>query len=94
MDLKRPSYQRTDEAILILLAVVIFTVVGTYSFTGQRAISQKPNDICSKTVRLALEYIENCWSGVLSVAFSCLEGQILVQKFTKFDNACITTRTK
>ena len=54
-------------------------------FTGQRAISQKMNDVCNKTLRLALEYVENCRSRVSSVAFSCLDGQILVHKFPKFD---------
>ena len=50
-------------------------------FTGQRAISQKLNDVCNKTFRLALEYVENCQSRVSFVAFSCLDSQILVQKF-------------
>ena len=54
-------------------------------FTGKRAISQKLNDVCNKTLRLALEYVENCRSRVPFVAFSCLHGQILVQKFPKFD---------
>ena len=54
-------------------------------FTGQRAISQKLNDVCNQTLRLALEYVENCRSRVSFVAFSCLDGQILVHKFPKFD---------
>ena len=39
----------------------------------------EPNDVCNKTLRLALERAENCQSGVW---FSCLDGQILVQKFS------------
>ena len=54
-------------------------------FTGQRAISQKLNDVWNKTLRLALEYVENCRSRVSFVAFGCLDSQILVQKFPKFD---------
>ena len=54
-------------------------------FTGQQAISQKLNDICNKTLCLALEYVKNCQSRVSFIAFSCLDGQILVQKFPKFD---------
>ena len=56
-------------------------------FTGQQAISQKLNGICNKTLRLALEYIwvENRRSRVSFVTFSYLDGQILVQKFPKFD---------
>ena len=34
---------------------------------------------------LALEYFENCQSRVSFVTFICLDGQILVQKFSKFD---------
>ena len=39
--------------------------------TGKRAISQKLNDVWNKTLRLVLEYVENCRSRVpssLSVA--------------------------
>ena len=54
-------------------------------FTGQRAISQTLNDVCNKTLHLALEYVVNCRSRVLFVAFSCLDSQILVQNFPKFD---------
>ena len=71
---------------LILLVAVILQGQkswGVYSFIGQRAISQKQNDSCSKTLCLALEYIKNCQSGVLFVALGCLDGQILVWKFTK-----------
>ena len=64
-----------------------------YSFIGQRDISQKQNDSCSKTLCLAVEYVKNCQSGVLFVALSCLDGQILVWKFTKFNHVCITIRT-
>ena len=60
-------------------------VVECVQFTGQRAISQKLNDVCNKTLRLALEYVENCRSRVSFVAFDCLDSQILVQKFPKFD---------
>ena len=35
---------------------------GVYSFTRQRAISQKLNNVCN---RLAFEYVENCWAGAL-----------------------------
>ena len=40
------------------------TVVRCVRFTGQRAISQKPNDPCNKTLRLALEYVLSIWSVV------------------------------
>ena len=53
-----------------------------YTFAGQGAISQNLNDACNKTLCLALEYIKNCSSGTLFVALGCLDGQILVQKFT------------
>ena len=66
----------------------------TCRFIGQRTISQKRNDSCSKTLRLAVEYVKNCQSGVLFVALSCLDGQILVQKFTKFNHVCITVHTR
>ena len=56
-------------------------------FTGQRAISQKPNEVRNKMLRLALEYVENCRSRVSFVAFSCLDGQVLVQKFPKLDRS-------
>ena len=49
------------------------------------SISQKLNDVCNKTLRLALEYVENCQSRLSFVAFGCLDSQILVQKFPKFD---------
>ena len=32
---------------------------------------------------LALEYVENCRSGVSFVAFCCFDGQILIQKFAQ-----------
>ena len=71
-----------DGAIFwILLAVVILQrrkLVRCVQFTGQRAISPIPNDICSKTLRLVLEYVENCQSRISFVAFGCLDGQILV----------------
>ena len=48
-----------DGAILkISLAVVIYRGEkswGVYSFTGQRVVSQKPNDASKKTLRQALE---------------------------------------
>ena len=56
-------------------------------FTGEWTISQKLNNVCNKTLRLALEYVENCRSKLSFVAFSCLDGQILVQKFPKFDRS-------
>ena len=55
-----------DGAIFwISFAVVILQrrkVVKCVQFTRQRAISQKLNDVCNKTLRLALEYVENCRS--------------------------------
>ena len=39
-----------------------------HSFTGQGAISQKPNDVSNKTLSLALEHAENCQPGVSFVA--------------------------
>ena len=67
---------------------------GVYGFTGQGAISQKLNDACNRTLRLPLEYVKICRSGVSFVAFGCLDGQILVRKFTKFDRVCTTTRRR
>ena len=52
-------------------------------FNGKRAISQKLNDDCNKTLRLALECVENCRSRVSFVALSCLDGLILVPKFDR-----------
>ena len=50
------------------------------SFTGQGAISQNQTMLVTiKMLRLALEYVINCQSGVLFVAFGCLEGQILMK---------------
>ena len=65
-----------------------------YSFTGQGGISQETNATCNKTLHLALEYVENCQSGVSFVAFGCLDDQILVQKSTKFDRIYITAHTR
>ena len=56
-------------------------------FTGQWAISQNLNDVCNKTLRLALEYVENCRPRVSFIAFSCLDGQILL--FRSFQNSTI-----
>ena len=61
-----------------------------YSFIKQRAISQKQNESCRKTLCLAVEYVKNCRSVVLVVALGYLDGQILVQKFTKFNPVCLT----
>ena len=37
---------------------------------GRGAICQKPNNVCSKTLSLALEYVENCQSRLsLAVAW-------------------------
>ena len=86
-----PTYCTMDSAGpdgAILFADVILQrrkVVKCVHFTGKRAISQKLNDVCNKTLRLALEYVENCRSRVSFITFSCLDGQILVQKFPKFD---------
>ena len=76
-----------DGAILSFAVVILQRrkVVKCVDFNGKRAISQNLNDVCNKTLRLALEYVENCRSRVSFVAFSCLHGQILVQKFPKFD---------
>lgn len=69
-----------------LMLVVSFTEAksyeGVYSFSGQWAthVSPKPNNTCNKTLCLALEYIETCWSRVLFVVFGCLDGQIWVQQ--------------
>ena len=57
-------------------------------FTGQGAISQKTKRH-NKTLRLALEYIKNCRSGIPFVTLSCLDGQILVQKCIKFDQLLV-----
>ena len=45
-----------------------------------------------KMLCLALKYVENsiCQYGVSFVTLCCLDGQILVQKFTEFDHICIT----
>ena len=66
-------------------------LVTSILYDGQ--CSQKKNDNCSKTLCLAVEYVKNCQSGVLFVTLGCLDGQILVQKFTKFNHVCITVRT-
>ena len=50
-------------------------------FTGQWAISQKMNNVWNKTLRMTLEYVENCQSRVSFITFGCLDGQILAQKF-------------
>ena len=63
-------------------------------FYWTRRYSQKPNDVCNKMLCLALEYFENCRSGVSFVPFGCLARQILVQKLTKFDCVCITDYTR
>ena len=48
--------------------------------SGQRAISQKPNEACKKkTLRLALEYVKDYRFGLSLVALGCSAGQILVQ---------------
>ena len=49
---------------LILLAIILQSW-GVYSFTGQGAISQKPNENCNKVLCLALEYVG---SGVWFIA--------------------------
>ena len=49
-------------------------------------LQRRSHGVCSV---LALEYIENCQSGVSFVAFCCFDGQILIQKFTKFDRAYV-----
>ena len=46
--------------------------------------SQKPNNAWNKTLHLAL----NMYS--FDLEYHCSGGQILVQKFTKFDRVCIT----
>ena len=84
-----------DKAILV--DVIIYRgekLCCVHIFTGHGAISQKPNDVCNKTLHLALEDVENCQSGLSFIAFGCLNGQNLVQKFIKFDHACITACTR
>ena len=73
---KRPSYVLYNGQCRawrrISFAVVILQrrkVVKCVHFTGQRAISQKLNNFCNKTLRLALECVENCRSRVSFVAF-------------------------
>ena len=74
-----------DEAIYLNIAILKRQkFVRCVQFTGQRAISATKH--C-----LALEYIANCRSGVSFIAFGCLDGHILVQKFTKFDCVCTAT---
>ena len=76
--------------LISLVAVILVKAKkswGVYSFIGQRAISQKQNNSCSKTLCLGLEYVKNCQSGVLFLALGCLDGQILVRKFTKFNHS-------
>lgn len=50
---------------------------GVYNFTRQEAVSQKPYDVCNKAFRMALKYIENCWSRVSFVTFDSMDGQIV-----------------
>ena len=68
---------------VILLAAVILQwqrLCGVDSSTEQGVISQNQTMLVTiKMLRLALEYVINCQSGVLFVAFGCLEGQILMK---------------
>ena len=57
-----------------------------YIFTGKGAIIQKPNDACNKTLCLALEC--TLQTGISFVALGCLDDQISVRMFTKFDRVC------
>ena len=54
--------------------------LGVYSFTRQGVVSQKPSDASTKNA--------------LSLVTRCSAGQILVQKFTKFDSPQQTVPTK
>ena len=92
MDLKRPSYQRTVRWTMQGLTEP--KVVRCVQFTGQGVISQKPTEACKKTLRQALEQVKNCRSGLSLVALGCSAGQILVQKFTKFDRPRQTVPTR
>ena len=58
-------------------------------FTGQRAISQKQNDVCNKMLYQALEYVENCQSRALFVAFSCLDGQVAYSFWLCIPTKCL-----
>ena len=54
-------------------------------FYWTRGYFSKKNDVCNKMLHQVLKYIQICRSRVSFVAFSCLDGWILVQKFAKFD---------
>ena len=73
-------------AVVILQRQKVMRCVQFYCIWGY---SQKPNNAWNKTLHLALEYVQ-FRSGVSFAALGCSGGQILVQKFTKFDRVCIT----
>ena len=52
------------------------------------------NIVCNKAFRMALGYVENCRSRVPFITFGCLDGQILVQNFTKVNCVCIIACTR
>ena len=78
-----------DGAILkILLAVVILQrrkVVRCLQFYWTEGCFSKTERCFQKTLRQALEQVKHCRSGLSLLALGCSAGQILVQKFTKFD---------
>ena len=66
---------------LILSAVVILQRLKVMRSVQLTDISQKLN-VCNKTLRLALKYVESCHLS------------LLVQKFAKFDSPQKTARTR
>ena len=91
-DLVIPTYCTMDNAgpdgAIFSLAVVILQRrkdVRCVQFYWTRGYFSKKNDVCNKMLHQVLKYIQICRSRVSFVAFSCLDGWILVQKFAKFD---------
>ena len=98
-----PTYCTMDNAgpdgdiFWISFAVVILRrqkVVRRVQFYWIMGCFSKIERRLQKTLRLALEYIENYRSGLSLVALGCSAGQILVQKFTKFDRQWETVPTR
>ena len=60
-----------------------------YSFTGQGAISQKLNDVCNKTLHLALKHMNTVGLEYHLSLLATWMGQIFVQKLTAHERPLI-----